>query len=58
MIVVLTGIAAVITPPDLLSQILLLIPLVLLFEGSLLVMWLGERREAKAAGTKDIEPLQ
>ncbi len=49
-IVVLTGIAAVITPPDLLSQILLLIPLLLLFEGSLLVMWLGERREAKAAG--------
>jgi len=48
-IVALTGFAAVITPPDLLSQILLLIPLVLLFEGSLLVMWLGERKEAKAA---------
>ena len=48
-IVVLTGVAAVITPPDLLSQILLLVPLLLLFEGSLLVMWLGERREAKAA---------
>lgn len=48
-IVILTGIAAVITPPDLLSQILLLIPLLLLFEGSLLVMWLGERKEAKAA---------
>ena len=42
-------IAAIITPPDLMSQILLLIPLLLLFEGSLLVMWLGERKEAKVA---------
>ena len=55
-IVVLTGIAAVITPPDLLSQILLLIPLLLLFEGSLLVMWLGERREAKGLGVEPVKP--
>jgi sec-independent protein translocase protein TatC len=48
-IVAITAIAAVITPPDLLSQILLLVPMVLLFEGSLIVMWLGERRDAKAA---------
>ena len=48
-IVVLTGFAAVITPPDLMSQIMLLVPLLLLFEGSLVVMWLGERKEAKAA---------
>jgi sec-independent protein translocase protein TatC len=48
-IVILTGIAAVVTPPDLLSQILLLVPLWLLFEGSLVVMWLGERREAQSA---------
>ena len=53
-IVVLTGIAAVITPPDLLSQILLLIPLLLLFEGSLLVMWLGERREGKVADATEL----
>ena len=52
-IVALTGVAAVITPPDLLSQVLLLIPLLLLFEGSLLFMWLGERREAKAARVID-----
>ena len=52
-IVALTGVAAVITPPDLLSQVLLLIPLLLLFEGSLLFMWLGERRETKAAGAID-----
>ena len=55
-IVVLTGIAAVITPPDLLSQILLLIPLLLLFEGSLLVMWLGERREAKGLKVDPVKP--
>jgi sec-independent protein translocase protein TatC len=54
-IVVLTAVAAVITPPDLLSQILLLVPLLLLFEGSLVIMWLGERREAKAAAAP-IEP--
>ncbi len=48
-IVAITAVAAVITPPDLMSQILLLIPMLLLFEGSLLVMWLGERREAKQA---------
>ncbi len=48
-IVILTGFAAVITPPDLMSQIMLLVPLLLLFEGSLLIMWLGERKEAKEA---------
>ncbi len=48
-IVALTGFAAIITPPDLMSQIMLLIPLMLLFEGSLVVMWLGERKDAKAA---------
>ncbi len=59
-IVILTGIAAVVTPPDLLSQILLLVPLWLLFEGSLLVMWLGERREAQAveAGAAAEAPIE
>ncbi len=51
-IVILTGFAAVITPPDLMSQILLLIPLLLLFEGSLVIMWLGERKEAKEAASQ------
>ena len=55
-IVALTAIAAVITPPDLMSQILLLVPLMLLFEGSLLIMWLGERKEAKATGTELAPP--
>jgi sec-independent protein translocase protein TatC len=55
-IVAITAFAAVITPPDVMSQILLLVPLWLLFEGSLVVMWLGERKEAKAAGTDLTQP--
>jgi sec-independent protein translocase protein TatC len=47
-IVVITVIAAVITPPDVISQLMLLIPMLLLFYGSLFVMWLGERKSAKA----------
>lgn len=48
-IVAITAVAAVITPPDLLSQILLLVPMLLLFEGSLVIMWLGERRDSREA---------
>lgn len=54
-IVAITAVAAVITPPDLLSQILLLVPMLLLFEGSLLVMWLGERRESRATAKEQEE---
>ena len=56
MIVLMAVIAAIITPPDIVSQILLLVPLVLLFEGALLVMWLGERRESNATGTELAPP--
>ena len=45
--------AAVVTPPDVVSQLLLLVPLMLLFEGALLVMWLGERK----AAAQPAEPL-
>lgn len=40
-------VAAVITPPDIISQLLLATPLLLLFEGSLLLMWFGERKDAR-----------
>ena len=50
-IVGLTILAAVITPPDVVSQLMLLVPMVLLFEGSLLIMRIGERKAAKQAGT-------
>lgn len=40
-------IAAIATPPDVISQLLLAVPLILLFEGTLLLMWFTEKREAK-----------
>ena len=43
--------AAVLTPPDVGSQLMLAVPMWILFEGSLIVMWLGDRRSARAAGT-------
>jgi sec-independent protein translocase protein TatC len=43
-VVAITAVAAIITPPDVVSQLMLLIPMWLLFEGSLVIMWLGERR--------------
>ncbi len=43
-IVLIVIVAAVFTPPDPGSQLVLAIPLLLLFEGSLALMWLAERR--------------
>lgn len=48
-IVVAFVIAAVLTPPDVVSQLLLAVPLVLLYEISLVAIWLTERRRAKEA---------
>ncbi|MCC6827190.1 MAG: twin-arginine translocase subunit TatC [Novosphingobium sp.] len=61
-IVAIVAVAAVITPPDVVSQLMLAIPMLILFEGSLLVMWLGERRDAKdkaneAAASTDLAEL-
>lgn len=47
MIVVAFIIAAVFTPPDVVSQLMLAIPLVLLYEGSLIAIWFTERRRAR-----------
>lgn len=48
-IVAITVVAAVITPPDVLSQLLLVVPMYVLFESALAIMWLGERRQAREA---------
>lgn len=40
-------VAAVATPPDVISQLMLAVPLLLLFEGTLLFMKLGARRTAE-----------
>jgi sec-independent protein translocase protein TatC len=45
-------IAAVATPPDVLSQFMLAIPLILLYELSLVAIWFTERRRAREKGTE------
>lgn len=42
-------VAAVATPPDIISQFMLAIPLILLYELSLIAIWFTERKRAKAA---------
>ena len=49
-IVVAFVVAAVLTPPDVVSQLLLAVPLVALYEVSLIAIWFTERKRAKAAG--------
>lgn len=46
MIVLAFVVAAVATPPDVISQLMLAVPLILLFEGSLIAMRLVEKSEA------------
>jgi sec-independent protein translocase protein TatC len=41
------AVAAVATPPDVVSQLMLAIPLVLLYEASLLFIWVAERRRVR-----------
>ena len=43
-------VAAVITPPDVVSQFLLAIPLLILFEGSLVLMRFSEKKVAAREG--------
>lgn len=47
------AVAAILTPPDVISQVLLAVPLMLLFEASLAIMWLTDRRKDKAAEAGD-----
>lgn len=49
MIVAAFAVAAVFTPPDILSQLLLAIPLVLLYEMSLFAIWFTQRRRKAGA---------
>lgn len=47
--------AAIVTPPDWGSQIVLALPLMLLFEGSLILMLITEKRAAKARAKSEAE---
>ena len=53
-IVGITAMAALLTPPDVASQLMLAVPMWVLFEGALLVMWLGERNKAKGTTTTEV----
>lgn len=56
-IVGITIIAAVITPPDVISQLMLAVPLWLLYESALAIMWFTARKErAEAAQGTDLVP--
>jgi sec-independent protein translocase protein TatC len=48
-IVIAFVIAAVLTPPDVISQLLLAVPLLLLYEFSLIAIWFTEKKRARAA---------
>ncbi|MEO6716545.1 MAG: twin-arginine translocase subunit TatC [Novosphingobium sp.] len=48
-IVGITVVAALLTPPDVISQLLLAVPMLFLFEGTLLFMWFTARRAKKQA---------
>lgn len=58
MIVAAFAIAAVATPPDILSQFLLAVPLILLYEVSLFAIWFTQRRRKTGAETAPVEPLE
>lgn len=49
MIVAAFAIAAVATPPDIMSQFMLAVPLILLYEMSLLAIWFTQRRRSRPA---------
>jgi sec-independent protein translocase protein TatC len=46
-------VAAVATPPDVVSQLLLAVPLLFLWEGTLVVMWFPERGDAKRRAAEE-----
>lgn len=52
-IVVIFGVSAVATPPDVVSQLALAIPLVILFEGSLIFMRISDKRAAKERAAEE-----
>ncbi|MDX3901375.1 MAG: twin-arginine translocase subunit TatC [Sphingobium sp.] len=52
MIVAAFILAAVLTPPDVVSQLMLAVPLLLLYEITIIAIWFTDRRQAKAAASE------
>jgi sec-independent protein translocase protein TatC len=46
------ALAAVLTPPDVGSQLMLAVPLILLYEIALVGIWFTERKRAKVAASE------
>ena len=46
-------VGAIVTPPDVFTQFLLAVPLYILYEISILVVWIGAKREKQAADEED-----
>ncbi|MEO0464214.1 MAG: twin-arginine translocase subunit TatC [Pseudomonadota bacterium] len=59
-IVGVVALAAIVTPPDPGSQVILAVPLLLLFEGSLMLMWVLDRKKSDAVSEtpSDLEAAQ
>ena len=58
MIVAAFAISAGATPPDILSQFLLAVPLILLYELSIFAIWFTQRRRKTGAEAAPVEPLE
>jgi sec-independent protein translocase protein TatC len=54
MIVAAVAVAAVLTPPDVISQLMLAIPLILLYELALIAIWFTDRRVAKESAREQV----
>ncbi|MEO9468570.1 twin-arginine translocase subunit TatC [Parasphingorhabdus sp.] len=52
MVVAAFALAAILTPPDVVSQLMLGIPLILLYEVSLAIMWFTDRKRSEVEGTE------
>jgi sec-independent protein translocase protein TatC len=53
MIVAAFVVAAVLTPPDVVSQLMLAIPLLLLYEITIIAIWFTDRKQARNAAASD-----
>mgnify|MGYP003365419718 CR=1 FL=1 len=52
-IVAIVAAAALLTPPDVGSQLMLAVPLLILFEGTMVFMWFTEKRDAKRKAVEE-----
>jgi sec-independent protein translocase protein TatC len=51
-------VAAVLTPPDVVSQLMLALPLILLYEITIVAIWFTDRRSSKEQAKEDARPKE